>query len=134
MKIKYLSAKDVLLLHNLVIDASGGSHGIRDVGLLESAVARPKASFGGQDLYPSLFTKAAALVHSLLMNHMFVDGNKRTAMFSCMTFLEMNDYMITAANKNVVVFALKIENEKIGVEEIEVWLRKHTKKHTKLQK
>lgn len=69
---------DVLLLHNIVLDAAGGSHGIRDVGLLESAVLRPQASFGRVDLYPEIIDKAA-LVRSLLMNHMFLDGNKRTA-------------------------------------------------------
>lgn len=126
--IKYLTPKDVLLLHNMVIDAAGGSHGIRDVGLLESAVIRPQASFGGQDLYPGILDKAAALVHSLLMNHMFVDGNKRTAMYSCMTFLELNDYKFTATNKQVVNFAIRIENDKLSLEEIVKWLKEHTKK------
>lgn len=126
--IKYLTPKDVLLLHNMVIDASSGSHGIRDVGLLESAVLRPQTSFGGQDMYPGIFEKAAALVHSLLMNHMFLDGNKRTAMYSCMTFLELNDYKFIATNKEVVESALKIENEKLTVEEIAKWLKDHTEK------
>lgn len=112
----------------MVIDAAGGSHGIRDVGLLESAVIRPQASFGGQDLYPGILDKAAALVHSLLMNHMFVDGNKRTAMYSCMTFLELNDYKFTATNKQVVNFAIRIENDKLSLEEIVKWLKEHTKK------
>ena len=126
--IKYLIPKDVLLLHNIVIDAAGGSHGIRDVGLLESAVLRPQSSFGGEDLYPGILEKAAALVHSLLMNHMFIDGNKRTSMFACMTFLELNGYEFTATNKEVVLFALKIENEKLGIEEIAKWLEGHVLK------
>lgn len=126
--IKYLTPKDVLLLHNMMIDAAGGSHGIRDHGLLESAVLRPQSSFGGQDLYPGVLEKAAALVHSLLMNHMFIDGNKRTAMYSCMTFLELNGYQFTAKNKEVVDFAVKIENQKLSVEEIADWLKAHTEK------
>lgn len=125
---KYLTAKDVLLLHNMAIDASGGSHGLRDLGLLESAVARPQASFDGEDLYPTIFLKAGALVHSLLRNHAFVDGNKRTSMFSAMTFLELNGYQFDAKQKEVVNYALKIENEKLSVEEISEWLKEHTKR------
>lgn len=125
---KYLTVKDVLLLHNLAIDKSGGSHGLRDLGLLESAVARPQASFGGEDLYPTIFIKAGALVHSLLRNHPFVDGNKRTSMFSVMTFLELNGYRFIAKQKEVVNFALKVENERLSVEEIAEWLRKHVER------
>jgi len=126
--VKHLTVKDVLLLHNLVIDESGGSHGLRDLGLLESAVARPQASFGGEDLYTTIFIKAGALVHSLLRNHPFVYGNKRTSMFSTMTFLELNGYKFMARQKEVVDFALKVENEKLSVEEISKWLRGHVKK------
>lgn len=125
---KYLSVKDVLLLHNMAVDESGGSHGLRDLGLLESAVARPQASFGGQDLYPNIFFKSAALIHGLLRNHPFVDGNKRTSMFSAMTFLEINGYQFDARQKEVVNFTLKVENEKLEVEEIAKWLKIHTKK------
>lgn len=125
---KYLSTKDVLLLHNMAVDESGGSHGLRDLGLLESAVARPQASFAGEDLYPDIFLKAGALIHGLLRNHAFVDGNKRTSMFSVMTFLELNGYKFDARQKEVVVFALKVENEKLSVEQISKWLKEHVKK------
>ena len=125
---KYLSVKDILLLHELQIEKFGGSHGLRDLGLLESAVARPQSSFGGEDLYPTIFLKAGALVHSLLMNHQFVDGNKRTAMFSVMTFLELNGYKFIAGQKEVVDTALWIENKKPTIEEISKWLKKHSKK------
>lgn len=125
---KYLSVKDVLLLHQLAIDEFGGSHGLRDLGLLESAVMRSQASFDGGDLYKTIFDKAAALLHSLLMNHQFVDGNKRTAMFSVMTFLELNGYTFIAEQKEVVDYALIIESSQPKIEEIAVWLKKHTKK------
>lgn len=125
---KYLSAKDVLLLHNIAIEKSGGSHGLRDLGLLESALARPQSTFGGEDLYPTIFLKAGALLHSLLMNHMFVDGNKRTAMYAGMTFMELNGYRFVAKQKEVVNFALQIENEKLSVEEIALWLKSNTKR------
>ena len=125
---KYLTTKDILLLHDLAIDNFGGSHGLRDLGLLESAVARPQASFGGKDLYPTLFLKTAALVHPLLLNHQFVDGNKRTAMFSLLTFIELNGYEFIAKQKKVVETAMWIENKKPEIEEIAAWLKKHSKK------
>jgi death-on-curing protein len=125
---KFLQIKDILLLHNMVIDATGGSHGLSDLGLLESAVGRMSASYDGEDLYPTIFLKAAALLHSLLMNHPFVDGNKRTAMYSSMTFLELNGYTMIAEQESVVKFALQVENDKLEVDEIASWLEKHTKK------
>ncbi|HVA96704.1 MAG TPA: type II toxin-antitoxin system death-on-curing family toxin [Candidatus Acidoferrales bacterium] len=125
---KYLTVADILLLHNLVIDEFGGSHGLRDLGLLESAVMRPQATFDGSDLYKTVYNKAAALLHSLLMNHQFVDGNKRTAMLSVMTFLELNGYLFNARQKEVVEYALYIENSQPKIEEISVWLKNHSKK------
>lgn len=74
---RYLSLQEVLSLHSLLIAQSGGGSGLRDRGALESAVAQPEASFGGEELYPDLASKAAALGHSLIQNHPFVDGNKR---------------------------------------------------------
>lgn len=125
---KYLSVKDVLLLHQIAIDKFGGSHGLRDFGLLESAIMRPQTTFGGEDLYKTIFGKAAALLHSLLMNHQFVDGNKRTAMFSVMTFLELNGYEFIAEQNDVVDYALYIENSQPEIEEIAEWLEKNCKK------
>jgi death-on-curing protein len=124
---KYLTVADVLLLHSLAIDNFGGSHGLRDLGLLESAVGRPKATYGGEELYPDIYLKAAALVHSLLLNHQFVDGNKRTAMFAVMTFLELNGFKFEAQQKEVVDAALWIENDKPEIEEIAKWLKSHVK-------
>ncbi len=127
---KYLTVQDVLLLHSLAIENFGGSHGLRDLGLLESAIARPQSTFGGEDLYKGIFLKGAALIHSLLMNHQFVDGNKRTAMFSVMTFLELNGYKFVAEQAEVVKTALWIENKKPTIEEISNWLEKHSQKTT----
>ena len=128
---KYLTVADILLLHSLAIDEFGGSHGLRDLGLLESAVMRPQATFDNKDLYKTIYDKAAALVHSLLMNHQFVDGNKRTAMFSVMTFLELNGQVFTAKQKEVVEYALYIENSHPEIEEISLWLKNHSEKITK---
>ena len=74
---RYLSLQEVISLHSLLVSQSGGSSGLRDSGALESVVAQPEASFVGEDLYPNLASKAAALGHSLIQNHPFVDGNKR---------------------------------------------------------
>ncbi len=125
---KYLTVKDILLLHELQIEHYGGSHGLRDMGLLESAVGRPQSTYGGEDLYPSVFLKGAALVHSLLLNHQFVDGNKRTAMYSVMTFLELNGYEFVAEQNEIVDTALWIENKKPEIENIAAWLEKHSSK------
>ena len=125
---KHLKVRDILLLHELAINNYGGSHGLRDMGLLESAVGRPQATYSGDDLYPNIFLKGAALVHSLLLNHQFVDGNKRTAMFSVMAFMELNGYIMNASAKEVVKCAIWIENRKPEIEEISSWLKKNTSK------
>lgn len=74
-----ISIKEVEIIHNILIDKFGGAKGIRDFGLLESALARPYATFDGTDLYPSSIEKAAAIMESIVINHPFIDGNKRTA-------------------------------------------------------
>lgn len=87
---RYLSVEEVILLHSLLISQSGGSAGLRDRGALESAMAQPEASFGGEELYPSLAAKAASLGHSLIQNHPFVDGNKRIGHGAMEVFLFLN--------------------------------------------
>lgn len=128
--IKYLTTEDVLLLHHLSIEKSGGSHGLRDVALLDAAVHRPQATFAGDDLYPTLFDKAGALCHSLIKNHAFIDGNKRTSLLSAMTMLELNGYVFNCGQEKLVVFGLKIDNENITAEEIAAWLKVHVVKRS----
>ncbi len=89
---RYLSIAEVLALHQLLIAETGGSPGIRDLGALESSVNQPYASFAGRDLYPELADKAAALCFSLVMNHPFLDGNKRLGHAAMETFLSLNGY------------------------------------------
>lgn len=126
---KYLTTEDVLLLHHLSIEKSSGSHGLRDAGLLDAAVHRPQATFAGVDLYITLFDKAGALCHSLIKNHAFVDGNKRTSLLSSMTFLELNGYIFTCNQDELVEFGLKIDNENISPEGIASWLKSHCARH-----
>lgn len=93
---RYLTLKETLELHRRIIQQSGGSSGIRDLGLLESALAQPLMTFGGEDLYPTLAEKAASLCFSLVKNHPFVDGNKRIGHAVMETFLILNGYEISA--------------------------------------
>lgn len=125
---KYPTTQDVILLHHLSVQESGGSHGIRDVGLLDAAVQRPRATFADCDLYPGLFDKVGALCHSLIKNHAFVDGNKRTSLLSSMTMLELNGYIFKATQKELVAFGLAIDNENIPPGDIGLWFEKHTTK------
>lgn len=124
---KYLTPQNVIQIHFEIVEETGGSQGLRDLGLLESAVLRPQATFGGKDLYPTLILKVAALVHSLLLNHVFAHGNKRTATISMVEFLMLNGKKFEATNKEVVDFAMWVENKKPTIEEIAKWIEKHVK-------
>lgn len=125
---KYLTTEDVLLLHHLSIEKSGGSHGLRDAGLLDAAVHRPQATFASEDLYSTLFDKAGAVCHSLIKNHAFIDGNKRTSLLAAMAMLELNGYEFECEQEELVSFGLKIDNEHISPEGIAAWLKVHSKK------
>ena len=93
---KFLRLNEALYLHRRIIEETGGSGGLRDLGALESALAQPQMTFGGEDLYPSLAEKASALCFSLIQNHPFVDGNKRAGHAATATFLELNGYWLQA--------------------------------------
>lgn len=108
----YLYPTQILFLHMRVIEVSGGSQGVRDQGLLDSAVYRPQASFGGADLYPDVFSKAAALGHSIIKNHPFVDGNKRTGFEAMRLFLRMNGFDLRAGEDEKFDFVMKIASDR----------------------
>ena len=121
--IHYLTLDTLLAIHDSMIENYGGSHGIRDLGLLQSALSRPSASFDGEDLYPSFFDKAAALFHSLMFNHAFVDGNKRTTITATARFLAINGYELVVESNEFVAFPLRLENKHLSIEEIVEWLK-----------
>lgn len=123
---EYLTLNEVLVLHARLIQATGGSRGLRDVGLLESALARPQATFGGVDLYPDLWTKAASLMHSLVQNHPFIDGNKRTALVATGLMLELNGFGLTASNDETLQFARQVTSGEMTLEDMATWLRTHS--------
>jgi death-on-curing protein len=123
---KYLSVQDLIYINQAVVDASGGTIGVRDVGLIDSAVNRPRATFGDDDLYPSLFDKAAALFHSVIFNHAFLDGNKRTAVASAAQLLYLNGFELITSEKELESFTMKIVDERLGLDEIAKWLEKYS--------
>lgn len=122
----YLTAEQVLFLHARLIEETGGSHGVRDVALLESAAARPRATFDGVDLYPDLFCKAAALMDSLIRNHPFIDGNKRTGIAAAALFLRQNGRYLAATNSELETFTLYVTESRPDVSEIAAWLKTHS--------
>lgn len=124
----FLTINQVLFIHDQMVKRFGGSHGIRDLGLIESAVARPQATFAGKYLYKTIFDKAAALLQSLLKNHAFVDGNKRTALTSAGLFLWKNGYRLINNHTKEVEFAIKVDNGNLTIEQISKWLKGHSVK------
>jgi death-on-curing protein len=113
----FLDVDDVLMLHAKLIAASGGSTGLRDRNGLESAVAQPRMGFGGQDLYPTLAEKAAALGFSLIANHAFVDGNKRIGHKAMETFLVLNGFQLDAHVDEQEAIVLRVAAGEAGREE-----------------
>jgi len=123
--VRYLTAEQALFIHSRLIDETGGVHGIRDLGLLQSAVSRPKATFGSKDLYPDIFHKAAALLESLIKNHSFIDGNKRTAITAAGIFLQSNGYHLKTTQKELELFTIKAATSKISFEDAVEWFKKY---------
>ncbi|NEP20267.1 MAG: type II toxin-antitoxin system death-on-curing family toxin [Leptolyngbya sp. SIO4C1] len=123
---RYLTLIEILELHRRIIEQSGGASGIWDTGLLESAIAQPRMTFGGEDLYPSLLEKAAALGFSIIMNHPFVDGNKRTGHAATETFLVLNGVEINASVDEQERVVLAIASGKLEREAFVEWLQRNT--------
>jgi len=122
----YIGLEQVLELHRLQIRRFGGGAGLRDRGALEAAVARPQMTFGGEDLYPDVETKAAALLHSLVMNHPFVDGNKRTGAAVAELFMNLNGLDLTAADDELVEITLAAARGELNAEALAIWLRQRS--------
>jgi death-on-curing protein len=122
----YLTVEQVLFLHDRLIEETGGDHGVRDLGALESALARPRAVFGETEFYPDVVTKAAALMDALARNHPFIDENKRTCISVPALFLQMNGYHLTATNSELEEFVVHVTTVKPVIEEIAEWFRTRT--------
>ena len=121
------SKEKILLLHQVMAEATGGDVGVRDEALLESAIENVFATFDGKELYPSKEEKAARLGFSLISNHAFVDGNKRIGMYIMLSFLELNGIKIEATNEEVAELGLAVAAGTSGYDDILSWIKSHEK-------
>lgn len=124
--IRYLALAEVLELHRSIIERWGGASGIRDLGALESALAQPRQSFEGQDLYPEITSKAAALCFSLVLNHPFVDGNKRIGHAAMETFLMSNGHELRATVDEQERIMLDLAAGTLSRDTFTEWVKQHT--------
>ncbi len=125
---KAFTVEDLLLLHFKIIDDFGGSHGVRDEGRLHSAIAAPWQEVFGDPLYLTIFDKAAVYIRSVIADHPFVDGNKRTAITLGSLLLMRNNHMLTATSEELEDFAVQVAVEHLEIPVIAAWLKAHSKK------
>lgn len=126
--IKFLNKEIILTFHQDQLERYKGKSGIRDEKLLESALAQPQASFGGEYVHKNLFHMAAAYGFHLCQNHPFYDGNKRTALIAMYTFLFVNGYQIKADKKSLFAIMMDLARGKVNKDELAEYLKKHSKK------
>lgn len=123
--IQYLNLGHVLHLHRALVAATGGDYRVRDLAALESALAQSRMTFGGEDLYPSVAHKAAALAHSLVSNHPFVDGNKRVGHAAMEVFLVLNGYELLADEAEQETVMLELASGRLTRSEWTAWVEAH---------
>lgn len=124
---QYVSADDIVSIHDHIVEEIGGSLGIREPGMLASVAEKPRTSFGGEELYPDIFTKAASLYEGLCNYHVFMDGNKRTAAIAMYRFLIINGYDLTATNKQLEDYTLSIAENNPDLSDVADWIKKQSK-------
>ena len=122
-----LSKEQVLLMHERLIEATGGSIGIRDEGMLDSALSNPFQSFAGEELYPSVQAKAARLCYGLVKNHPMVDGNKRIGTHVMLVFLMLNGYELSYTQQELSDTILALASGKLSADDIQQWIIYHEK-------
>jgi len=122
--LKWITLAELILIHEQVINATGGVHGVTNPGALESALIRPFTSFEGQTFFPTLWSKIAALIHSLIAFHPFADGNKRTALVAADVCLRLNGYRLHPS-KTIEPFFWAIARGEKSILEITTWIEKH---------
>ena len=119
------SKEKVLLLHRMIAEETGGSIGLRDEALLESALEGAFAGFGDREFYPTKEEKGARLGYTLISNHAFVDGNKRIGMYVMLTFMEVNGIRMDCTNEEVYETGMRVADGSMGYEELLEWIRNH---------
>lgn len=125
---RYLLAKDILVIHARIVDVTHGVQGIRDIGLLESLTHKPQTTLFNKETYQGVFLKAAVYLESIATYHVFFDGNKRTSIAIAARFLYINKYILTVSNKEMENFVLDVATKKHSIAAISKWLKKHSKK------
>lgn len=123
---RYLAISQVLFLHDLQITLYGGAHGITSIPLLESALIRSAINISGIDMFPTVYDKAAVLACAIIKNHPFVDGNKRTAIYSAVVFLEINEFQVKIKRHYFTKLALRIADDRMNYKEVSSYFKKHT--------
>ena len=122
---KVLSKRQILMLHSMLIAQSGGLDGLRDEGLLESAINTPLQTFAGQELYPTVLEKAARLGYGLIHNHPFLDGNKRIGTHAMLVFLDINNIALSYADDDLIAAILRVTSGDMDESELLEWLKSH---------
>ena len=125
---RYLDETEILVIHAKIIDASSGSHGVRDVELVRGALDRPKTTAFGGEVFPTVFDKADCYFHSIAFNHPFVDGNKRTSFALAVRFLYLNGYEFSATNSEAEDYVVTAVVDHHEIPDIALWLQKWSKK------
>ena len=125
---KYLETQEILVIHDQIIEETGGVHGVRDIGLLQSATVRPRTAIAGKEMFGSIFEKAASLLEAFARFHVFTDGNKRTAAIASARFLAINNHELTATNDELVIFMVSVVESRLEITEIAAWFKKHSKR------
>jgi len=120
-----LTTNEVLSIHDKIVKTTGGSPGLRDIGLLDSAVMSCLQTFGGEDIYPTVVEKAARMAYSICKNHPFVDGNKRVAVTALLVTLRMNDITIKFTQDELITFGLSLADGSIAYDDIVSWVNNH---------
>jgi death-on-curing protein len=123
--VRYLTLSEVLELHRQIIGQSGGAMGLRNLGGLESAIAQPRMTFDGSDLYPTIAEKASALGYSLIQNHPFIDGNKRTGHAAMEVFLVLNSFEIQATVDEQEQVILQVASGDLERDNFTIWIQEH---------
>lgn len=122
---KVLSKRQILMLHSMLVAQSGGMDGLRDEGLLESAVNTSLQTFGGQELYPTVLEKAARLGYGLIHNHPFIDGNKRIGTHAMLVFLDINNITLSYEDDDLISAILRVASGDMDDSELLEWLKAH---------
>lgn len=125
---RYLEASEITAIHNQIVEATGGSLGVRESELLESIAAKSQSTFAGQELYPTLFAKAAALYEALCNYHVYIDGNKRTSAIAMYRFLVINGYDLDVSNEELENYTLSMATTHPDLADVATWIEQHSKK------